>query len=179
LSDDKLVPMTDLDLDHVLKWRNAPHVRQNMYSQHKISPDEHRNWWQLVKDRDDRRYYIFERSGIASGFASLSDIDQVNGTASWAFFAAEDAEKGTGTLMEQAVLTKAFSELGLRKLCCEVLDFNSRVVAFHERFGFQVEGRLAEHKLINGHYCDVLLMAIFARDWQGFDGSQIKGDPCS
>ena len=176
---DQLVPMTDQDLDRVLRWRNAPRVRQNMYSQHEISLDEHRSWWQSVKERQDRLYYIFNRDGVASGFASLTDIDAVNGTASWAFFAADDAAKGTGTLMERAVLRKVFDDLGLRKLCCEVLDFNDRVVAFHERFGFRIEGRLKAHKLIGHRYCDVLLMAIFADDWQDATTGPDRGEQCS
>ncbi|NCO69650.1 MAG: UDP-4-amino-4,6-dideoxy-N-acetyl-beta-L-altrosamine N-acetyltransferase, partial [Acidobacteria bacterium] len=158
---DQLVPMTEVHLEQVLAWRNDPRVRQNMYSQHEISLEEHNDWWRAAKDRSDRRYYIFQTNGVDAGFVSITDIDRKNGTASWAFFSANTAPKGTGTRMERAALKMAFEELGLRKLCCEVLGFNSRVVAFHKRFGFRIEGTLAAHKLINGGYCDVILMAAF------------------
>ena len=163
---DQLVPMTEVHLEQVLAWRNDPRVRQNMYSQHEISLAEHNDWWRAAKDRSDRRYYIFQTNGVDAGFVSITDIDRKNGTASWAFFSANTAPKGTGTRMERAALKMAFEELGLRKLCCEVLGFNSRVVAFHKRFGFRIEGTLAAHKLINGGYCDVILMAAFADDWR-------------
>lgn len=162
----QLIPMTDQHLQQVLDWRNEPRVRQNMYSQHVISFAEHEAWWKSTKDRVDRRYFIFETDGTEAGFVSFTDIDPEHGTASWAFFSAKNAPKGTGTQMEKTALKMAFEDFGLRKLCCEVLDFNSRVVGFHERFGFRVEGTLSKHKRVNGKYCDVILMAIFAEDWQ-------------
>lgn len=162
---DQLVPMTDGHLEEVLAWRNDSRVRQNMYSQHVISYNEHQAWWKMAKNRTDRRYFIFQMDGLKVGFVSITDIDSEHGTASWAFFLAINAPKGTGTRMEQATLKMAFEDLGLRKLCCEVLDFNSRVATFHQRFGFRVEGTLIAHKNINGRYCDVILMAAFAEDW--------------
>lgn len=161
-----LIPMTDAHLAQVLTWRNAPRVRQNMYSQHQITAQEHRDWWAANKDRADRRYFIHVADTGPAGFVSITDIDPEHGTASWAFFSADTAPKGTGRQMETAALTYAFDTLGLRKLCCEVLDFNSRVVAFHQSFGFQIEGTLRAHKLIDGRYCDVIKLAIFGADWR-------------
>lgn len=162
---DQLVAMTDADLKEVLMWRNAPRVRENMYSQHEISWDEHLAWWAASKARNDRRYFIFEQGGKKTGFVSFTDMDEGNGTASWAFFSSTNAPKGTGTKMERAALNIAFKALGMRKLCCEVLDFNYRVIEFHQRFGFQIEGRLKAHKLVKGRYCDVVLLAVFAEHW--------------
>jgi UDP-4-amino-4,6-dideoxy-N-acetyl-beta-L-altrosamine N-acetyltransferase len=163
---DKLLPMTDSHLGQVLHWRNDPRVRDYMISQHIISPEEHEAWWTAAKTRSDRRYFIFNTDGTDVGFVSLTDIDRAHGTASWAFFSATNAPAGTGTRMEEAILQMAFEELGLRKLCCQVLGYNDRGVAFHQRFGFQIEGTLSAHKWINGRYCDVVLMAIFAVDWR-------------
>lgn len=163
---DQLVPMSDFHLEQVLAWRNDPRVRQNMYTQHVISLAEHVKWWTAANNRSDRKYYIFQRDGLDAGFVSITDIDRLNGTASWAFFSATNSPKGTGTRMERAALKMAFEELSVRKLCCEVLDFNSRVTAFHQHFGFRIEGTLSAHKLVNGRYCDVILMAAFADDWR-------------
>lgn len=171
---DRLVPMTETHLGEVLDWRNDPRVRQNMYTQHEISWDEHSAWWVAVKDRSDRRYFVFTQDGHDTGFVSITDIDPENGTACWAFFSAIDAPSGTGTRMERAVLRMAFGELGLRKLCCEILDFNSRVVSFHERFGFRVEGTLKRHKLVNDRYCDVILMAAFSEDWRDIEAMNVS-----
>jgi UDP-4-amino-4,6-dideoxy-N-acetyl-beta-L-altrosamine N-acetyltransferase len=159
--------MTDAHLEMVLRWRLEPRVRENMYTQHEITMTEHLAWWDANKDRPDRQYFILEDEGALTGFVSFTDINNDNGTASWAFFSAPDAPKGTGKKMEQLALQHVFSTLGLRKLCCEVLDFNSRVVAFHERFGFEIEGRLKEHRMVDGRLCDVILMAAFAANWDG------------
>ena len=161
-----LIEMTDRHLGQVLVWRNDWRVRMNMYTQHEISLAEHQAWWASASRRADRRYFVYEKDGENLGFVSITDIDTTHGTASWAFFASQDAPKGTGTAMERAALRMAFVDLGLRKLCCEVLDFNARVVAFHHRNGFHIEGKLRAHKLINGQYCDVILMSAFADEWK-------------
>lgn len=167
-----LVPMTEQHLEPVLAWRNDPRVRSNMYSQHEITLDEHRAWWNSARKQMDRRYFIYHAEGRDLGFVSITDIDQTHGTANWAYFSATDAPKGTGSGMERAALEMAFKVLGLRKLCCVVLDFNTRVIEFHKRFGFRIEGTLRSHKLIGKRYCDVVLMALFADSWRESNSSE-------
>ena len=44
-------------------------------------------------------------------------------------------------MMETLALDYAFNELKINRLECEVLEFNSKVISFHKKFGFQEEGR--------------------------------------
>lgn len=159
--------MTADDLDRVRAWRNAPSIRRAMYTDHVITPAEHDRWWAALSVRDDARLLIAEAAGRGPvGFVSVTEIDRRHGTCSWAFYADPDnPPKGLGTLMEIRALDLMAGELGIRKITCEVLAFNERVIALHKRFGFVEEGVFREHKIKDGTAVDVVRLAFFTRDW--------------
>ena len=161
-----LRPMTDDDLDIVFRWRNSEQVRPFMYTTHEISETEHLAWWARVQGDPTKRYSFFEMDGRPIGFSSVVDIDTSNGTASWGFYiGAEDAPQGSGSVMEFLTLEEAFGPLHIRKLTCEVLAFNERSLKMNRKFGYVQEGVLRAHKLHDGTYEDVVLLALFADGW--------------
>jgi len=162
---DHLRLMTDDDLDDVLCWRNSPCVRRYMYTQHEISVAEHRRWWMAQQGRDDRMHLVFCDDEKALGVVSFSGIDRQNGRADWAFYAATGAPKGTGRRMETCALDHTFGHLGLRKLGCEVLASNRRVIALHKSFGFRIEGLFRQHVILETGAADVVRLAMFADRW--------------
>ncbi|WP_267939196.1 UDP-4-amino-4,6-dideoxy-N-acetyl-beta-L-altrosamine N-acetyltransferase [Paraburkholderia flagellata] len=159
-------PLTQADLDMILSWRNAPAVRQNMYTSHEISPEEHRAWFARVEGDNTKRYFVFERDGVGRGVIGFTAIDTNNKRSSWAFYASPDAPRGTGSAMEYLALEYAFNELALLRLHCEVLDFNRAVIQLHQSFGFTIEGTLREHHYNGERYCDVVLLGILNDEWQ-------------
>lgn len=157
--------VTEEDLEMMLLWRNAPSVRENMYTQHEISLAEHLSWWQRTKDREDQKYFVFENSGIPSGIVAFNAIDKENKNSSWAFYASPEAARGTGSKMEFLALEYAFNSLDLHKLCCEVLEFNKAVIKLHKKFGFQAEGVFRDQYLINQSYTNVHCLGILKDEW--------------
>jgi len=155
----------DGELELMREWRNAPQVRANMYTRHVISPEEHRQWWDRIRVSDRHCYRIFVRDGVPLGIVGFYDIDRESQHAVWAFYAAPDAPRGTGSAMEFAALDMAFGELGLRKLSCEVLEFNAAVIKLHHKFGFKTEGIFVQHHKTDTGHVDVHRLAIFADDW--------------
>ncbi len=63
------------------------------------------------------------------------------------------------------MVERAFGELGLRKLWCEVLESNEAVWKLHQRFGFQIEARLREHVVKSGKPQDVIGLGLLEADW--------------
>ena len=158
--------MTENDLELVLDWRNQEVVRMNMYNYHLITLEEHRDWFEKCKSRLDVVNLMFEIDGQAKGVISFSKIDTQSCTAEWAFYSGDLNTRGVGTFMELCALKYAFNVLKLRKLNCEVLSFNEKVIKFHKKFGFEEEG------VKRAHYCrgesefDIHLLAIFRSDWE-------------
>jgi UDP-4-amino-4,6-dideoxy-N-acetyl-beta-L-altrosamine N-acetyltransferase len=153
------------ELELIRSWRNSPSVRLNMYTRHEISKDEHQRWWNETSARLDRKYLMYEFSGLPSGVVGFSDIDFKNKNSFWAFYSDPQSVRGTGSKMEFLALDYAFSELGLYKLNCEVLAFNESVIKLHKKFGFQIEGIFRRHHNIDEKFVDIYRAAIFSDDW--------------
>ena len=161
----KLRDIEHQELELMLGWRNAPNVRANMYTRHEIHMDEHLAWWAKIQQRDDQRYFMYQAGEIPLGIIGFTGIDRISENSSWAFYASPDAPKGTGSKMELLALDCAFNELGLHKLHCEVLAFNTPVIKLHQKFGFSVEGILREHHKINEDFIDIYRLGLLASEW--------------
>ena len=163
-----LRPLEESDLEKVLEWRNSARIRANMYTDHIISIDEHKAWFERAQLDKNTRYLIFELQGRPVGFVSFTNIDQKNSKCYWAFYIGEeDIPQGTGAFMEFFAIEYAFEVLRIRKLYCEVFVFNSSVIKLHNKFGFTEEGRFVSHILKNGTHEDAVSLALFENDWLG------------
>ena len=161
-----LQSLTGNDLELILPWRNAPAVRQAMYSHHEINLDEHRAWFQRLQQDRSRRWYLFhDDTGTAQGVVYFTEIDAEQGTAFWGFYARPEAPSGTGLQMEFEALELAFNELALHKLNCEVLASNSAVVNMHKKIGFTEEGRFREQHYDGSNRIDIVRLGLLASDW--------------
>lgn len=155
----------DCELELMLSWRNAPSVRANMYTRHEISLAEHLSWWERTARREDQEYFMYEKDGAGMGIVAFTEIDRANANCCWAFYAAPDAARGTGSRMEYLALQRVFGALGLHKLYCEVLAFNAPVIALHQKFGFQIEGRFRDQHKVDGEYIDIVRLGLLAEEW--------------
>lgn len=164
--DFRLRPMTSSDLEMVLRWRNSDRVRGNMYTDHVISPEEHRAWFEKVSDEKRSLHFAFEYLGKPIGIVNINQIDRANNKCLWGFYIGEsNLPKGCGSAMGFFALDYLFGSLGFRKVTGEVFAFNEDSMKFHKRLGFVEEGRLLRHLLKNGTYQDVVTLAIFDTDW--------------
>lgn len=162
----KLRHIESEDLERILQWRNSDRVRHNMYSDHLISMQEHRAWFERSKQQTSSVHLVFEAQGRALGLVYFTDIDRKNDKSFWGFYLGEeDRPGGCGWAMGVLGLEYAFGRLELRKLCGEALAFNDSSIRFFERLGFTMEGRFVGHVLKQGSYEDVVSFALFKSDW--------------
>ncbi|MFS1161535.1 UDP-4-amino-4,6-dideoxy-N-acetyl-beta-L-altrosamine N-acetyltransferase [Aeromonas salmonicida] len=154
------------ELNIMLAWRNEPKVRNNMYTQHVISQEEHYSWWERIKVCEDQRYYMYEYEGQPCGITSFNNVDLSNKNSAWAFYTSPSAPRGSGAKMEFLMLDLAFITLGLHKLYCEVLEFNRPVITLHHKFGFETEGVFKAHHFINDEFINVHRLAILKKQWE-------------
>lgn len=153
------------ELELMRSWRNEPDVRKNMYTQHEISNEEHMAWWSRTSQRDDQKYFMYERSSTPLGIVGFTLIDQSNSNCSWAFYSAPGAPRGTGSRMEFLALEYVFGALNMHKLYCEVLAFNTAVIKLHQKFGFKVEGILRQQYNSNDEYIDIIRLGLLEDEW--------------
>lgn len=163
----QLRKMCPEDKEKVWRWRNMPEVAQYMYTDHFITPEEHETWFRQVLQDPSRRYWIIVVEDEDVGVVNLYNLDLHHRRAHWAFYIASPnvRGKGVGSFVEYSVLCHVFDELGLNKLCCEVLDFNEAVIKMHKSFGFQEEGRFRQHIVKDGKPHDVICLGMLRNEW--------------
>jgi UDP-4-amino-4,6-dideoxy-N-acetyl-beta-L-altrosamine N-acetyltransferase len=160
-------PTLPSDRDRLLEWRNQPDVARWMYTDHVITPAEHERWFLAALADPSRKYWIIELDGAPVGLANLYDISPANRKAAWAYYLASPSVrgKGVGAFVEFWIIEHVFGDMGLDKLCCEVLVENEAVWKIHESFGFQREALLRHHVWKAGQPLDVVGLGLLAEDW--------------
>lgn len=163
--DFRLRPLEEADLGKVLEWRNSERVRANMYTDHIISMEEHRTWFERNKQNKDVANMIYEYKEQPIGVVNVTNIDKCNNKCYWGFYLREVDVPSGSTIMGYLALSYIFEVLDIRKLCAEVFAFNIPSIKFHKKLGFVEEGRFVKHVFKNNTYEDVIAMALFNEDW--------------
>lgn len=135
------------NLDKIMLWRNSPEVSTYMYTSPKLTIEDQKKWFEKISHDDKASYWLIVVDGIDVGVLNLYDIDKINKRCFWAYYLGEISVRGKGVArhLECNIYDYVFFELGLNKLCCEVLEFNDTVVQIHIKFGSEVEGLFKQH----------------------------------
>ena len=114
----------------------------------------------------DMHLAVVDEADEYMGTISLKHIDKQDGTAEYAIVLREKAQgKGFARQATRALLDKAFTELGLKKVYLNVLSRNKRAIRFYESFGFKPEGEFKSHIVIDGEPQDLKWYAVFKQDY--------------
>jgi ribosomal-protein-serine acetyltransferase len=100
------------------------------------------------------------------GVASYHPIDWENRSAALGYWLAADHQgRGLVTRAVRALVTHAFTELGLNRveIRCAVGNRKSRAIPL--RLGFGEEGVVREAQWLNGRFVDHVIYGMLARDW--------------
>lgn len=162
-----LRPLAPADADLTFLWRNKPSVRKWMFNTGKIASEVHVAWLLRTTSSPGKcDYSIFERSGVPLGIVGIIWQSHADRRAEWSFhIGADDAPKGSGTLMLSLAMERFFLKLQGRKMCAEVISDNRRSLALHEKLGFQREGLRRSHILHEAVFKDVVEFGLLRDQW--------------
>jgi len=164
-----LRPLREADLNRCERWINDPEVRRFVGGKFPFSEDQEREWFKDLKNRKDHILLAIETvGGEHIGNMSLMRINWVNGIATTGALIGEKEYrgKGYGTEAKMLLLGYAFNTLGLRKIYSYVVASNRRSYRYSEKCGYKKEAKLKQHILKNGRYYDMVILAVFKKDWQ-------------
>lgn len=159
--------LSEAELLEILSIRNQPAVRRNMYTNHEIGAEEHMNWANALRNADDRKFFSVENDESIVGVAGVSSINLIHKRADWAFYISADCQgRGIGSALEYQFISFVFAEFDVEKLNCEVIEFNDKVIAMHERFGFVREGFRRDHVIRDGKKFGAVMLGITKQEWE-------------
>ena len=168
-----LVPYKPEYLDEFLRWRDqAASIRHNPLM--KVTREETAEM--LLKDGCDLadlkvcekfRWFI-QADGEVVGNISLKNISHSMGYAEIGYGVSEDYHgRGIATEAVRLLARKVFSETPLRKLFAYVHDLNLPSCRVLEKAGFQKEGVLREHYVINGRPENEIFYGLLKSEFTG------------
>ena len=171
----QLLPYEPAFLPRFIAWRKEPlMVRHNPLKQlteievEKMLTAESADLSQVGKKigkAESFRWFIAADSEVV-GTMSLKNISHSMGYGELGYGIAESHHgKGIATAALRLLIDKIFAETNLRRLQAFVHEENQASRRVLEKLGFQEEGLLREHYLINGTPVNEVLYALLKRDW--------------
>src|SRR4030042_834081 len=158
------------DLPVLARWINDPEVREYIgpfLPKTEIAEEE---WLHKQTDNASEVILAIEtvEEGRLIGSMGLHHINWKDRVATTgALIGEKDCwGKGYGTDAKMLILSYAFLELNLRKICSTVLRYTDRSLRYSLRCGYHAEGRQQEQMFKRGRYWDVVHLAIFREEWE-------------
>jgi UDP-2,4-diacetamido-2,4,6-trideoxy-beta-L-altropyranose hydrolase/UDP-4-amino-4,6-dideoxy-N-acetyl-beta-L-altrosamine N-acetyltransferase len=134
------VNLNENDKIQVLNMRNHPEIKKWMYTQDRISEEDHFGFIKNLEIDIEKRYFLVKQKGNTIGSINFSKINFDNSVELGVFTNPFLQLKGSGRLLESAASQYAFAELGVRKIKLEVFLGNERAIRFYNKCGFEFIG---------------------------------------
>lgn len=156
----RLIPLERRHLEKTLEWANDPELMRLLNRAHTVSKEEHEQWFEVIQQREDCRYFAIEtEDGAHLGNVWLWDIDPRHRRAELRIVMGLDqAGQGAGTEAISLLCDYAFERLNLHKVYAYVLAINPRARRSFEKAGFELEGTLREDRWTGEAFSDVYLL---------------------
>jgi RimJ/RimL family protein N-acetyltransferase len=164
------------DIESIRQWRNG---QMDVLRQSKpISSEEQEryfaeNVWPEMETEEPRQILLaIERSGVLIGYGGLVHISWADSRAEISFLLDPKAEKHPALRKEvfsdfmKLLQSLAFVDLHIKRLWTETYAMRHAHIEVLERSGFQLEGRMRNHILINGEVIDSLIHGLIFSDWK-------------
>ncbi|HEY4496741.1 MAG TPA: GNAT family protein [Candidatus Paceibacterota bacterium] len=163
-----LRPFRREDIPALTRWINDPEIRDFILVFLPQSENQEEEWFKaLGKDDKSVVLAIETKDGILIGSMGLHDIRWKDRIATTGAIIGEKDYwgKGYGTDAKMTLLNYAFNGLNLYKICSSVISFNKRSLKYNLRCGYQIEGIRKRNIFKRGRYWDVVMLAVFKKDW--------------
>ncbi len=142
----------------VRNWRNHKEIRQWMYTDHKISVQEHKKFLKSLRGNKKSLYWLVQckENRDYVGVIYLK-VDSKNRNAYLGLYACPGL-KGIGLELIKLLKTIAFRKMKLHTLKLETMTTNKRALKLFKQTGFRVEGQLKQIVYKSGRYFDLIVM---------------------
>ncbi|MBA7574077.1 hypothetical protein ES708_15879 [subsurface metagenome] len=158
---ENILKVNDEIKERVRQWRNKEEIRKYMLSQHIITKEEHLNWIESVKNRNDWKFWVVFVDEIPIGTVYLQNIDYKNLTSEWGFYIGEDDFKGKG--LGKHILFKLlefyFEEMKFEVLFTKVISNNIAALNIYRKFKFKMINDFLDNQR------KVVLLKFTKKDW--------------
>ncbi|WP_160724591.1 GNAT family N-acetyltransferase [Bacillus sp. USDA818B3_A] len=156
-----LYKLIEENREHLREWMPWVDSMASPYQIETIIPV----WLNQFAENSGMNVGILYRGELA-GSLGLHQIDWYNSMASIGYYLAKNAEgHGIITRSVKALLNYCFFQLGLNRIEIRCGVKNNKSRAIPERLGFVKEGIVRDGEHLNGHFHDLFIYSMLAREW--------------
>ena len=162
----KLRKLAESDTANIVRWRNSPSVKCNLYSQEDITEEQHLNYFHNVVETGKCAQYIIvvedEHGSRDIGTTFIKNIDRHSNKGEFGIFIGEESARGKGYAKYAIsdIIKITLSDLKRHRIYLTVLEDNNTAIMAYEKAGFMYEGKLRDDYYRNGSYFSVITMGI-------------------
>ena len=160
------------DSENLVKWRNNPRVRVNLFSQDELTVDQHINYYHKYVVTGLVCQFVIVADGVDCGTSFLKNIDNVSKKAEFGIFIGEDSfrGKGIGEIATRKTVEYGFESLKLELIYLSVLEDNYAALNSSKKAGFEVLKTIEKGYSRNNVDFDVVEMGLSAQKYESNKG---------
>jgi [ribosomal protein S5]-alanine N-acetyltransferase len=149
-----------------LQWLNDPVVKRYLEIFEPYTEEQLQNYLYTAEKNEHLRFWAIhiKDSGKHIGNIKIDPIHRYHGYGEYGIMMGDRSAWGKGYAYEasKAIIDYCFNEEKLRKVTLGVVEENTPAVDLYKKLGFVTEGVYKKHGFYNGHYCNLLRMALFS-----------------
>ena len=171
----RLRPLEPADLEREYRWINDREVTRYLAARYPIAMEQEERWLRELPANDFThgvRLAIETKDGLHIGNLDLHQPNAEDRKAGLGIMIGDKDywSNGYGTDAIVTLLRFGFEQMNLHRVWLHVFEFNERAIACYQKCGFQIEGRLRQHRYSEGRYWDVFVMAILRDEFEAVHG---------
>jgi UDP-4-amino-4,6-dideoxy-N-acetyl-beta-L-altrosamine N-acetyltransferase len=159
--------LEEKDLQQVLDWRTSKHVTKYMFTDIEYKLENQKKWFEKISLATDEYYWIIEVKEQPIGLISLNELDCRNKKTSFAYYIGNLDFSIIAGRIQPYLYNFIFFELGLNKVCAEVMAGNDGMMKMHRHYGFRHIGTFKDHIYKYEKFHDVEYFELYADEWRG------------
>jgi len=133
--------LTQNDIELVRQMRNKDHIRNRMFYDRYITPEEQLQWFRSINNH--RNYYfliVVQKNNEKIGLINGKNIDFVEGTLEGGLFIWNDEYWGTPypVIASSIMHDLAFYITGIKRVLVRVRADNPLAVSYNQKLGFEI-----------------------------------------
>lgn len=157
--------ITKKSVEEIYQWVNTEELRSFTGTVYPVSEYEHEDWIKRQVTSYDSKLFIIadKNSGTNIGTIGLKNFDWINRNVELFISIGNypsDNRGGYGSDAVNTLVSYCFQRLNLHKVYLRVFESNKRAISCYEKVGMHKEGVLVDHHYQEGHYENVIVMAI-------------------
>ncbi len=155
------------DMTSLRDWRNDPEVTRWGYSNHVISEEEHKAWFEETILDGSKVYWKIVVDGIAVGAIFLTSISDQSDKCEWGMYLADVDVRGKGVAQAACALSfhYAFNELNLEVVNCEAFAQNEAAIGLYESVGYVRTGLQVDAVKRGDEMLSVVTLELTRESW--------------